>query len=81
MRIFSPLQCAASGRMTFLGLRSGCRKESSSSWRFGKDGLKGRVFKEADLDADGDDLPEFDGRREVLAAGTEVGKAEVADTG
>ena len=45
---------------------------------FGEDGLKGGVFNEADLDADGDDLAEVCGGGEVFAAGAEVGEAEMA---
>ena len=47
----------------------------------GEDGLEGRVFEEADLDADGYDLAEVGGDREVFAAGAEMGEAEVAGAG
>jgi hypothetical protein len=40
--------------------------------------VEGYVFEEADLEANGDDLPEFCGGGKVFAAGAEVGEAEVA---
>lgn len=40
--------------------------------------MKGDVFKEVDLDADGDDLAEVGGAAEVLAAGAEFGEGEVS---
>jgi len=40
--------------------------------------VKGEVFEEADLEPDGDDLAEVGGGGAILAAGAEVGEAEVA---
>src|SRR6266849_1370512 len=48
---------------------------------FGEDGLERRIFEEADLDADGDELAEVGGGGEVFAAGAEMGEAEVAGAG
>ena len=43
--------------------------------------MEGEVFEEADLEPDGDDLAEVGGGRAVLAAGAEVGEAEMAGAG
>lgn len=43
--------------------------------------MEGEVFEEADLEADGDDLAEVGGGGTVLAAGAEVGEAEVTGAG
>jgi hypothetical protein len=47
----------------------------------GEDGVEGRVFEEADLEADGDELTEVGGGGEVFAAGAEMGEAEVSGAG
>lgn len=43
--------------------------------------MEGEVFEEADFEADGNDLAEVGGSGTVLAAGAEVGEAEVAGAG
>jgi hypothetical protein len=43
--------------------------------------VEGEVFEEANLEADGDDLAEAGVGGAVLAAGAEVGEAEVTGTG
>ena len=43
--------------------------------------MEGEIFEEADLEADGDDLAEVRSGGEVLAAGAEVGEAEMTGAG
>jgi len=43
--------------------------------------VEGEIFEEADLEADGDDLAEVRSGGEVLAAGAEVGEAEMTGAG
>ena len=52
-----------------------------SGREFAEDGVEGRVFEEADLEANGDDLAEVGRGREILAAGAEVRESEMADAG
>ena len=43
--------------------------------------MEGEIFEEADLESDGDDLAEVRSGGEVLAAGAEVGEAEMTGAG